>query len=134
MPDSKQTFNQKEIEENYPFLTCINYGDKDYLGIVTNRDKTFLSMFDMDLISAPDKTKKFVELGENWWWESNRQIPIDVFLFQELIPFRYAIRTFENKHIEVKFGPVTEINNLVKKRIKRRTITLVKNVPSKDSQ
>ena len=88
----------------------------------------------MDLISTPENTKRFVELGENWWWESNRQIPIDVFLFQELIPFRYAIRTFENKHIEIKFGPVTEINNLVKKRIKRRTITLVKNVPSKDSQ
>jgi len=84
MPDSKQTFNQKEIEENYPFLTCINYGDKDYLGIVTNRDKTFLSMFHMGLISTPDKTKKFVELGENWWWESNRQIPIDVFYFKNL--------------------------------------------------
>lgn len=127
MPDSNNNnLEQSEIEANYPFLTCVTHGEKDYLGIVTNRDKSIISMYDLDLLRDNDETKKFIELGENWWWESNRQIPIDVFLFQELIPFRYAIRTFENKHVEVKFGPVTEINNLVKKRIKRRTISLIK--------
>ena len=96
MPDSKQTFNQQEIEENYPFLTCVNYGGKDYLGIVTNRDKTFLSMFDMDLISNPANTKRFVELIKNWWWESNRQIPIDVF-FHKIVMVRDRLRVMEQR-------------------------------------
>ena len=119
---------------NFEFLTGITYGGREYVGIVVNQDGQILTFYDVEQIPTPEIKRNFLELGEIWWWESNRQIPIDVFLFQELIPFRYAIRTFENKHIEVKFGPVTEINNLVKKRIKRRTITLVKNVPSKDSQ
>ena len=123
-----------EWEEKYPFMSCIRVGDEDFYGIIQNSNKSTMTMYCFDRLSSDDHKKAFIVVGETWWWESNRQIPIDVFLFQELIPFRYAIRTFENKHIEVKFGPVTEINNLVKKRIKRRTITLVKNVPSKDSQ
>ena len=26
------------------------------------------------------KRMKFLELGDVWWWESNRQIPIHLFL------------------------------------------------------
>ena len=130
---------QEINQEEFPFITGLEYGTKHgstkyYYGVVVNYDSTILTMYDLDKMPSAEIRAEFIKLSETWWWESNRQIPIDVFLFQELIPFRYAIRTFENKHIEVKFGPVTEINNLVKKRIKRRTITLVKNVPPKDSQ
>ena len=40
--------------------------------------------------------------------------------------FRRCLRTFNNKDVEVQFGPVTSIQKIVKKRIKRRTIQLVR--------
>ena len=70
--------------------------------------------------------KKFLQYGESWWWESNRQLPIDIFLFHEMKPFRNYLRTFIMKDIEVLFGPTTSLQNLIKKRIKRRGIQLVR--------
>jgi hypothetical protein len=36
------------------------------------------------------------------------------------------LRTFVMKDVEILFGPVTSLQNLLKKRIKRRTIQLIK--------
>ena len=36
--------------------------------------------------------------------------------------FRNCLKTFNNKDIEVLFGPVTSIHNLVKKRIKDKAL------------
>ena len=74
------------------------------------------------------KLLSLLELGDLWWWESNRLLPIDVFLFQEMQEFRHCLRTFVLKETEVLFGPVTSMQNILKKRIKRRTVQLVKKV------
>lgn len=118
--------DQKEIEENFPFFTMLTSGGKDYFGIVQNQDNTVTSFYDYNKLGSPEEKKEFVSLAETWWWESNRQIPIDIFLFQEMQLFRRCLRTFNNKDVEVQFGPVTSIQKIVKKRIKRRTIQLVK--------
>jgi hypothetical protein len=73
--------------------------------------------------------KEFLELGEVWWWESNRQIPIDVFLHYEMRTFRPYLKTFTYKDVEILFGPVTSLQNLLKKRIKRRSIQLIRKTP-----
>ena len=75
-----------------------------------------------------DEKKLLLELGDLWWWESNRLLPIDVFLFKEMQDFRHCLRTFVLKETEVLFGPVTSMQNILKKRIKRRTVQLVKKV------
>ena len=116
----------KQTEERYPFLTGIKYGDNEYIGIVINHDNSILTFYDLEKIPNQELKKLFLELGDTWWWESNRQIPIDIFLFQEMRNFRRCLRTFNNKDVEIQFGPVTSIQKIVKKRIKRRTIQLVK--------
>jgi hypothetical protein len=65
-------------------------------------------------------------MGETWWWESNRMLPIDVFLNIEMRMFQPCLKTFIMKDVEILFGPVTTLQNLLKKRIKRRGIQLVK--------
>ena len=42
--------------------------------------------------------------------------------------FKKVLRTFVMKDIEVLFGPMTSLQNLIKKRIKRRGIQLVRKV------
>ena len=71
--------------------------------------------------------KIIIELND-YVKESNRLLPIDVFLFKEMQDFRHCLRTFVLKETEVLFGPVTSMQNILKKRNQRRTVQLVKKV------
>jgi hypothetical protein len=69
---------------------------------------------------------QFLELGEVWWWESNRRIPINIFLKSEMTVFRYTIKTFNSKDVEVIFGPIVNLSEIAEKRVKRKSIQLVR--------
>lgn len=116
----------ENLQENFPFISVVNHVDKEYVGIIINQDAQVTSMYDYTLIKTEDEKTKFLELGEAWWWESNRQIPINIFLLKEIAPFRYAIRNFGTKDTKVLLGPCTSLNDIIVKRIKRRSITLIK--------
>lgn len=118
--------NNESPYSKFEFLTGITYSDSEYVGIVVNRDNQILTFYDIQAVSTTEEKKLFLELGDIWWWESNRMLPIDVFLHHEMRQFRYALKTFAIKDVEVLFGPVTSLQNLVKKRVKRRSIQLVR--------
>ena len=117
----------EEIFEKYPFLSLVTYGGEEYVGIVQNQDDTVLSMYDYSKI--PDNLKaSFLELGDVWWWESNRMIPINLFLKKDFAQFASILITFNIRDTEVVRGPSVSIAELAKKRSKRRNIQLVKKV------
>jgi hypothetical protein len=117
----------EEIFEKYPFLSLVTYGGAEYIGIVQNQDDTVLSMYDYSKI--PDNLKaSFLELGDAWWWESNRMIPINLFLKKDFAQFASILITFNIRDTEVVRGPSVSIAELAKKRSKRRNIQLVKKV------
>ena len=118
-----------EWEEKYPFMSCIRVGDEDFYGIIQNSNKSTMTMYCFDRLSSDDHKKAFIVVGVTWWWESNRQMPINIFLHREMEQFKYTMRSFSVKSSEVMFGPVTCIHNVIKKRIKRRHITLVRQIP-----
>lgn len=118
----------EELQEKFPFLTGIEFSEEEFVGIVQNKDAQILSFYDIEKCKNDDEKKLLLELGDLWWWESNRLLPIDVFLFKEMQDFRHCLRTFVLKETEVLFGPVTSMQNILKKRIKRRTVQLVKKV------
>ena len=118
--------NKKTAYSELEFLTGLLYCDQEYVGIVVNHDNSIITFYDVDAMPDIRIKKEFLELGEVWWWESNRQIPIDVFLHYEMKPFRPYLKTFTYKDVEILFGPVTSLQNLLKKRIKRRSIQLVR--------
>jgi hypothetical protein len=119
----------KKLSENHPFITVCSYANQDYVGIVQNRDEMVTTIYDYGSIVDPTIKEKFLELGEIWWWESNRLIPINLFLKQEWAMFKPYIRTFNNKSLVVIHGPVCSMAELSKRRSKRRSITLVKRLP-----
>jgi len=117
----------EEIFEKYPFLSLVTYGGAEYVGIVQNQDDTVLSMYDYSKI--PDNLKaSFLELGDVWWWESNRMIPINLFLKKDFAQFASILITLNIRDTEVVKGPSVSIAELAKKRSKRRNIQLVKKV------
>jgi hypothetical protein len=118
----------ENLQDNFPFISIITHVDKEYVGIVINQDAQITSIYDYESIKSEDEKKLFLELGEAWWWESNRQIPINIFLHNEISGFRYAIKNFNSKDVKIVLGPCTSLNDIIVKRVKRKSITLIKKV------
>jgi hypothetical protein len=116
----------ENLQENFPFISVINHVNQEYVGIIINQDAQVTSVYDYAAIRSDAEKARFLELGEVWWWESNRQIPINIFLLKEIVEFRYAIRNFSTKDVKVLLGPCTSLNDIIVKRIKRKSITLVR--------
>lgn len=116
----------KKLTETHPFITVCSYAGQDYVGIVQNRDNTVTTIYDYGSILETEVKEKFLELGDIWWGESNRLIPINLFLKQDWDMFKPYIRTFSNKNLTIIHGPVCSMLNLGKNRSKRKSITLVK--------
>lgn len=116
------------LQENFPFISIINHVNQEYVGIIINQDAQVTSIYDYSAIRTDEEKSRFLELGEAWWWESNRQIPINIFLSKEIIEFRYVIKNFSSKDVKVLLGPCTSLNDIIVKRVKRKSITLVRKV------
>lgn len=115
-----------KIKDNFPFISVITYGAFEYVGIIINQDNNITSIYDYNSLKTDDHKKKFLEFGEIWWWESNRMIPINIFIRKEMEIFRYAIRNFSTKDVTVLIGPVVNLNNIMIKRVKRKSVQLVR--------
>jgi hypothetical protein len=114
------------FQNNYPFVSCVKSNDIEYVGIVINFDNFVTSIYDISVIKTDDERRLFLEMGEVWWWESNRKIPINIFLKKEMQLFRYAIKTFNSKDVTVIFGPTVNLSEIAEKRVKRKSIQLVR--------
>lgn len=120
--------SKDEFQKKFPFLTCIKTSENEYLGIIVNHDDNVTSIYNYADIRTEQEKQLFLEMGEVWWWESNRKIPINIFLKQEMIEFRPCIKTFNSKDVEVLFGPVVNLGEIAEKRVKRKSIQLVRSV------
>jgi len=116
----------ENLQQNLPYISVINHVDHEYVGIIINQDAQITSLYDYASIKTDEEKTRFLELGEAWWWESNRQIPINIFLAKEIFVFRYAIKNFSTKDVKIILGPCTSLNDIITKRIKRKSITLVR--------
>lgn len=117
---------KEKIEDQFPFITVVTYGNQEYVGIVINQDTNVTSIYDYNILKGEEHKKYFLEMGEIWWWESNRMIPINIFLRKEMDMFRYAIKNFTTKDVKVLIGPVVNLHNIMLKRVKRRSVQLVR--------
>ena len=121
-----QTDFFKNLSENHPFITVCSYSNQDYVGIIQNRDDIVTTIYDYGAIIHSELREKFLELGDIWWWESNRLIPINMFLKEEWTIFKPYLRTFNNKSLTIVHGPICSMSELGRRKSKRRSITLVK--------
>jgi|TARA_B110000503_G_C6934114_1_gene324040 hypothetical protein len=118
----------KELSDKYPFVTVVRYASAEYVGIVQNRDTTVTTLYDFGRIVDLELKQRFLELANVWWWESNRSIPINIFLREEWSIFKPYLNTFINKDLEILLGPCISLSDLAKKRTKKKSITLVRRV------
>jgi hypothetical protein len=115
-----------KLAEKYPFITLCVYANAEYVGIIQNQDDAITTIYDFGSIQEVIEKQRFLELANIWWWESNRSIPINIFLKGEWEAFRPYLRTFTNKDLQILHGPVCSLSEMARKKSKRKSITLVR--------
>jgi hypothetical protein len=118
----------KLLLEKYPFISYIGYGGSEYIGIIQNVDDYLTSVYDFGCLRTEEEKTQFLQLGDVWWWESNRLMPINVFLRHEWMPFKYCLKTLNSRDVTIKFGPYISLKEIASKKSKRRSITLVRKI------
>lgn len=116
----------RTLSERWPFITLCVYAGNEYLGIIQNRDNAITTLYDFGSILSDEEKNEFIDLANTWWWESNRSIPINIFLKAEWEKFRPYLRTFSNRDLQILHGPVCSLIDISQKKSKRRSITLVR--------
>lgn len=116
----------ESVLSNFPFLTVGKYLDQEYIGIIGNSDSQLTSIYVYNDLPSDDLKKLFIEVGDQWWWETNRQLPINVALGSKWLPFRDYLKTFITKDFEIISGPCTSLDSVMNKRIKKKQIQLLK--------
>jgi len=119
----------KNIEKDFPFISVVTYGGNEYVGIIANQDQYVTSMYVFTLLKTDEDKKRFLEIGDSWWWESNRMIPINIFLRTDISPYSYALMTMNSKDVRVTIGPCVNLNALSVKRVKRKSVQLMRKKP-----
>jgi len=116
----------KQLLAQYPYLSHVTYGGNDYIGIIQNSDEVITTLYDFGQLKDSEVKKLFLSLGETWWWESNRLMPINVFLKQDWAVFKACLRTMNSKDVAIVMGPYVSLKEMASKRSKRKSITLVR--------
>ena len=116
----------EKLAEKYPFITLCTYASTEYVGVIQNQDDAITTIYDFGSVVDLESKKRFLELANVWWWESNRGIPINIFLKSDWDQFRMCLRTFVNKDLQILHGPVCSLNEMARKKSKRKSITLVR--------
>jgi hypothetical protein len=118
----------EKLAEKYPFITLCVYATTEYVGIIQNQDDAITTIYDFGAIQDLEIKRQFLELANVWWWESNRSVPINIFLKADWDIFKPYLRTFINKDLEVLHGPVCSLGDMGRKKSKRKSITLVRRI------
>ena len=116
----------KDIEQKFPYLSVVAYGGNEYIGIIVNQDTTVTTMYVYTKLKNEEEKELLIELGEIWWWESNRMIPINIFLRKEISKLNYALITMNSRDVKVVIGPCVNLNNLTIKRVKRKSVQVMR--------
>jgi hypothetical protein len=115
-----------QLAEKYPFITLCRYATTEYVGIIQNQDEAITTIYDFGAIQDVAAKRVFLDLANIWWWESNRTIPINIFLKGDWDQFRPYVRTFTNRDLVILHGPVCSLAEMSRRKSKRKSITLVR--------
>jgi len=116
----------KTLRDKFPFLSLIQKDEMEFVGIVQNQDNNVISFYDYGRLMQPQDKMRYLKCGEIWWYESNRKLPINIFLKGDFRYFRTTLVTLNSKDVVIAEGPTVRLSDISKKRVKRRTIQLVR--------
>lgn len=118
----------QKLLEKFPFLSYGTLLETHYLGIIQNSDSQLLSMYVIDMIPTEEMRRDFLKCGEEWWWQSNRLIPINIFLKEKFRPYRPFLKHFNRKDFDLQAGPSVSLQETIARRVRKRQVTLLRKI------
>jgi hypothetical protein len=113
--------NIDKVLEQHPFLSYGIYAEQEILGIIQDSSALIISIYDISKIKDEESRLRFLELGNLWWWESNRLDPIDIFVKKQFEEFYYCLIHLNQKEFNLIKGHVVSLNDVCYNRKKRKT-------------
>ena len=95
----------QELLNQFPFLTLVKYGGNEYVGIIQNMDNNLVSMYNYENIKDIEDRQEFLDLGEEWWWGTNRMIPINII-------FKIAFEKYFFNHLKMSLLQILGRKNI----------------------
>lgn len=114
----KKIYDNNHIE-NFPFLTIAEFNEEEIVGIVQKIKDNYVYIYVFNIIKSGFLRGRFLELGNKWWWESNRMVPINIFFNEEFEVFKDFLRIYNLKNFNIIYSP--EIFVQKTKKYKKRT-------------
>lgn len=115
------------LQKKFPFISIVEYGSNgdEFIGIIQNSDNAITCLYDFGSLKDEQEKRLFLELGEKWYYESNRMLPINIYLKDEWEPFQKTFKTLVTKEVNIVHGPSTSLSSLVTRR-KHRSVLVIR--------
>lgn len=120
--------DREKIRTKFPYLSIIVTSDKlEFTGVILSHNKNTVSFIDIDKISSKDKFTKLIELCQQWWWYSNRMIPINLYYYDDMQPYmgyisHVSARSSEIIGYSISLETVVEVNKYSRRN---RTLKII---------
>ena len=108
-----------------PYVTVIQYDGVMYYGIIKIKSKQYTTLYCFSEMNEI-QVESLLSLAEDWWWQSNRKIPICIFMQPQMEEYEFSTKRFNTDLVTFVNGPVLSLMDLQTKRIKRRNVALKK--------
>jgi len=118
----------KEIEDTrskYEFMTFVVTKDDVIVGIVQNETAKLLMIYQFDLIRTTEEKEQFLSFGDEWWWQSNHSIPINLYIGDPFEAFEYVLRSYPKKPIDQLIGPTFNLADRYLRRVRKKKIEIL---------
>lgn len=112
-----------DTHNDYSFISSIVYNDVKYYGLIKIQSPQFTSLYCLNDM-PPELQEEIISLGNNWWWHSNRIIPISLFSRVEMLKFEPYVKRFITSNIQESSGPMISLNEIPYKKSNRKKIIL----------
>ena len=115
-----------ETRSKYEFLTfLVMTTDVVKVGVVQNETLKVMMFYDFEKIKSEDHKREFLDIADEWWWQSNHAIPLNAFAGDRFDKFDYILTGYPKKTVDEVIGPTFSLQNQYLKRIKKKKIEIL---------
>lgn len=108
-----------------PYVTVLEHNGEKYYGIIKIKSKQYSTLYCFHLMDE-GQLEELLELAYVWWHQSNRTIPMCIYMQEEMEKYEDYTKRFNTESVTFVSGPVISLSDLPTKRIKRRNVALKK--------
>lgn len=107
--------DKNKIKDKFPFISVIvgNGCDTEYYGVIIANNRNTISFIDIKRIKSTDEFSDLLQVCQNWWWYSNRTIPINLYYYEETSKFMKYVTHLPSKTHTIISGHVASLDKIV---------------------